>query len=276
VRRLTDQAVLALTTLGGVPGEVLTAIVSELQVLKKLEHPCIGRVLQVDVASAGFLYALNECADGEPIVRAASTWPAEDRLTALAQAARGLAALHALGLCHRHLLPACILTRAAGDGSVRTLLSHACESPSLRPHHQATAGPPANGSSQSTRREGLQLSSSDTGSTAPVPVAGAAEEVVLFAITLRPEVARYMAPEVTGEKRSYVPASDIYSLAVIAHEILDWDRTAADAPGARSILQAALDPDGSRRPSAEALAEGLECAAVEVRRSPRPERKQQS
>jgi serine/threonine protein kinase len=82
------------------------------------------RVVDVAVASAGFLYIVMELVEGAPLRASARAehdlgWA----IAVLRQVARGLAALHAAGIVHRDLKPANVLIAEATDGGLRVKIS---------------------------------------------------------------------------------------------------------------------------------------------------------
>jgi len=111
VTRLADQRRLALKVTHELSGPALARLAREAQVALKVRHPNVVEVVDVDVASAGYLYIVMELVTGAPLrMRSASGRVDLDwTVGVLAQVARGLSALHDAGIVHRDLKPANIM-----------------------------------------------------------------------------------------------------------------------------------------------------------------------
>jgi serine/threonine protein kinase len=89
----------------------------EARALARLQHPNVIAVHDVGEAD-GELFIATELIDGLPLDRWQRDQPIRHLLSAYAQAARGLAAAHALGLVHRDVKPSNILVSRSGRACI--------------------------------------------------------------------------------------------------------------------------------------------------------------
>ncbi|GMU64549.1 MAG: hypothetical protein AMXMBFR36_08230 [Acidobacteriota bacterium] len=101
--------------------EILARFRRERQILARLEHPAIARILDGGVAPDGRSYLVLEKVDGEPITAwcARANAALEERLRMLIAACEAVAAAHRQLVVHRDLKPSNILV--TGDGCVKLL-----------------------------------------------------------------------------------------------------------------------------------------------------------
>ncbi len=254
VERLRDGARLALKLLGGDPTRAdLARFAREAEITARLQDPNIVAIVDVDVTGGGLLYLVMELVDGTSLDRArerfgAVGWAQE----IIGQAARGLAVMHARGIVHRDLKPANILLSGGRDAPLVKIADFGI----ARSDAIVEAAP-----------------------AAPIDQAGALDSELtrtgaVFGTPL------YMAPELAAGVRAAPPSSDVFSLGVIAYEILTGVRPFAeppvlarlkgrpllpphplelgDLPAVRAVLIArCLDFAPEKRPSAAEVARGF-------------------
>ena len=110
VRRLNDDARLALKVATRVAGAGLARLAREAELAATLQHENIVRVVDVDVASAGFLFIVMEFVDGHTLAELIKRGlPLAEACTILADTAAGMAALHEASIVHRDLKPANVM-----------------------------------------------------------------------------------------------------------------------------------------------------------------------
>jgi serine/threonine-protein kinase len=93
----------------------------EIQVLTRIRHPAVLRILDWGESPAG-LFFVTELVDGEDLkaaIRRRGPWPPEEAAALGATLAEALAAAHAQGVVHRAVKPTNVMI--ARDGSVRLL-----------------------------------------------------------------------------------------------------------------------------------------------------------
>ncbi|MCO5168386.1 MAG: protein kinase [Planctomycetes bacterium] len=242
--RAADGAALALKVLAqgssGAPAERRLRFQREAELAARLAHPGIVRVHDVGEAG-GRSYIAMDLIEGEPLSARVGRLAPLDAARLVAQVARAVAHAHAHGVVHRDLKPDNVLVRPDGTAVVTDFGVARAE-----------------GSDALTR----------TGALVGTPT--------------------YLAPEqVTGAPAT--AASDVHALGAVLHEAITGappfvrddlgallaaiadeaprppSRTAQHVPGALDrLVLAALAKDPARRPTAEALAAGLE-AVVEGR-----------
>jgi formylglycine-generating enzyme required for sulfatase activity len=123
-QELVDRQVAIKLLPAGVPASAATRFLEEIQILGRLDHPHIVRVLAADVTPGGRLFIAMELIDGvsleELLARAARDPGARlDRERALALGHQLLAALgaaHARGVIHADVSPANVMVTDAGRG----------------------------------------------------------------------------------------------------------------------------------------------------------------
>jgi hypothetical protein len=188
---------------------VLQRFAQERQVLARLSHPHIARLLDAGASEEGLPYFVLEYVDGLPIDAAVRGLPLEARLQLFQQLADAVAHAHRNLLVHRDLKPGNVLVD--GDGQVKLLDFGIAKA--------------------------LDPLESFDGSGGNNTVGG-----------VRPYTPNYASPEqVRGEPVS--TATDIYSLGVLLYQMLTGTRpTGRDATtpaeAARSVLE-----DEPTRPS---------------------------
>ncbi len=120
VTRLADERRLALKLARELHGESLARLAREAHMASTIHHANVVGILDVDVASSGFLFLVMELFEGESLHEQREsfgdpTWA----VPLLRQLADGLAALHKAGIVHRDLKPGNVLvTRGAAGATV--------------------------------------------------------------------------------------------------------------------------------------------------------------
>ncbi len=215
--------------------ERLARFAREAQIAAELRHPNLIAVTDVGVDPAGRLFLVMDLVRGGSLAEQRARFgDASWALSVLEQVAAGLAALHERGIVHRDLKPANILldgdrVRIADFGIAR-------------------------------------LSVVDEASEATEQMASpAAERLTKTGIVIG--TPHYMAPELLTGAVEAVPASDLYSFGVLAHELLTktlppkvWRADLAYSAIPKQLsdcLAACLCPEPAARPSAQLAHEML-------------------
>ena len=256
VERTADRRRLALKVLHGNPTpEDLARLAREAQITAQVAHPAIVSIFDVDVSADGVLYLVMELVDGASLEDSRQHFgdPAWV-LPVLRQIAEGLAAMHARGVVHRDLKPANILiseTRTGprvkiGDFGIASLSGELSELITVDPHDD----------------------------TVPIPKSSLTQTGVIFGTPL------YMAPELATGVRDAAPSTDVFSLGIIAYELLTQARPFDEPPllmqmrgrpppaprplwcealteAQLALLERCVSPDAGKRPSAESVAAAL-------------------
>ncbi len=203
VRRRIDGIELAMKVVRAASDHMLLArLAREAQLAAEVKHDNVISIVDVEVASSGFLYIVMEYVAGDSLRDHRGEygnvpWGIE----ILAQVAAGLASVHAHGIVHRDLKPANIL-----------IVSRAGEAPLVKIADFGIAGIAGAEGGQATQsvRHG---SSNDWDRQAENPLQ-LTETGVLLGTPL------YMAPESVGGVKNAAPSLDIFSFGVIAFEVL--------------------------------------------------------
>jgi len=210
--------------------EILSRFLRERQILARLEHPNIGRLLDGGMSDEGRPYFVMEFVRGIPITRycAGRNLTIEARLRLFVLACRAVQYAHRQLVVHRDIKPANVLLTETGEVKLLDFGVARLLSPS------ESEGPP----------------------TAPDSARG-------------PMTPEYASPEQLAGK-PVTTASDVFQLGLLLHEVLtgkrpfspdkhDWRRERRLRGDLEAITLRALDPDPEQRyPSAEALAEDVE------------------
>jgi serine/threonine protein kinase len=292
VERLADERAFALKVLTRVSSaEHMARFAREAQLASGISHPNIVDIVDVGFDRSGFMFLVMELVDGRSLAAYKDRYgdPAWT-LPIIHQIALGLAAIHAQSVVHRDLKPGNILLAVrAGELSVKIAdfgisglsrpvaildddeeAASAAETadivsgsePSLT---METAPPPEPERRGGKRRSGKGRAMSD-------PVLTQAGRFL--------GTPRYMAPELAGGSAGSTPASDVFSVAVLAFELLTGahpfevppcvallrgevplparplDEVCPDLdPPLVAAIHHGLELDPARRPTAEELAD---------------------
>jgi hypothetical protein len=195
VERLVDGRHLALKILtGSTDREALLRFAREAQIAAEIVHPNVVSVFDVGVAQSGMFLVME-------LVSGAALSAHKDRygdaawaLSILKQVAGALAAMHARGIVHRDLKPANVLL----DGDRAKVADFGI----------ATVALPAIDGGDSTVRQGARLTQAGVIMGTPL----------------------YMAPELDRGAAGATPSSDLFSLGVMAFELLGRKLPFSSAP----------------------------------------------
>jgi serine/threonine protein kinase len=309
VRRTSDDARFALKVLSGAPGvRELARFAREAKLVAELNHPNVVRVYDAAVAKRGFLFILLEYVDGVPLNRRRDRYgDVSWALRVVHGLARGLEAVHARGIVHRDLKPANVLvtvdgndapreikivdfgisntsTTAPGDSSDRVTLPRSPQPADDTPTLEARDGP------AEAPRTNNELTT--VPARPPQGIARVRSEPPNHRrrsdpgrLTLTGQflgTPAYMAPELIRDPRAPAISSDLYSLGVVAFELLRARRPfnelealaqahglgdsavppsfvgAAIDEALAKLLDATLSTDPARRPTATQIADAVE------------------
>jgi serine/threonine protein kinase len=263
VERTADGRRLALKMAREVDGATIARLAREAQMVSTVAHPNVVGILDVDVASSGFLYLVMELVEGGESLhelRAHFGDPAW-ALPVLRQIAEGLVALHAAGVVHRDLKPGnVLLMRRAGPVPLVKIsdfgiaLSDTGREGKLLPD-EIPAGVAADVSGRLaldlddsslsgalaarpmeprdvTVRDGVRARPAPT---TPAPsgkgvAASMGGSSFLTGTGMLPGTPSYIAPELVHGREKLSPAADLFAFGVIAHEMIADRRPFSEAP----------------------------------------------
>ena len=291
VCRTTDDRHLAAKVLrgGSVHKEALGRFAREAQIMARLHHPHLIAISDVDVTDEGTLFLVMELVRGRSLAqlreRAADLAWAR---TVLAQVAEGLVVLHACGIVHRDVKPENILVDESSpaplvklaDFGISRLSEEGTPPPGPAPAPApssdspgADAGAPVG--ADAPAGPGQTLDDTDPALGPPRKLAsgsgpllpGASQPRMLTRTGVVMGTPGYLAPELTRDARHAQPAADVFSLAVLAVELLTGRRPAAGAAlagagaeideGLLRLLERGLRAAPEERPTAQELARAL-------------------
>ncbi len=254
----------------------------EAQILCRLDHPNLISIVDIDVTQDGIVFLVME------LVRGSVLRLREDRYrelhfatNVLRQITAGLEAIHRSGIVHRDLKPANVLITEEASGMVRvkladfgiSILSELAES--SQPEPEGASAPVEPTDSTDSLSATLGRNQTPNGAHAQLTATG-----VLVGTPM------YMAPELADGSRHARPSSDLFSLGIIAYEMLTgempfssplvWaktpsevrlavpfrDRQLALPASLIAMLDRCLHPDPLIRPTAAELHEAL--ASVQI------------
>ena len=252
VSRMSDGRRFALKMLRQVRGTAsLARFAREAQIAARLVHPNVVGIVDFDVTPGGLPFMVMD------LVKRAEAKPGDvaRSLDVLAQAAEGLAALHAAGIVHRDLKPSNVLVEELAGGGVRARIADFGISRFDEPFEAA----------------------GETGAPGDdLPPASLTRTGVVIGTPM------YIAPELARGSRDALPSSDLWSFGVLAYELLTGSLPFARAPViemirregadaltipkqklpevARAIVTRCLRIDPTERPTAAEVAEALRSA----------------
>ena len=200
----------------------------ERQILARLDHPNVARLLDGGVTEDGRPYYVMELVDGAPIDR----WcddrqlPIEARLALFAKVCDAAAAAHAREIVHRDLKPSNVLVTEQGEPKLLDFGIAKTLAPLWRTAEWAASADDGHAPRSTLTRTGERL--------------------------LTPE---YASPEqIRGE--SVRPATDVYALGVLLYELLTGRRPYHGRDRSRHEIERAILEEAPTRPSAVATRPG--------------------
>lgn len=175
----------------------------EARILSRLDHPSICRLYDlVESESTDFL--LMEYVRGRPLSSVAGTLPLPEALDVAVAITDALAAAHREGVIHRDLKPDNVMITA--DGSVKVL-----------DFGIARSIPAEGGSADAVDPDAEDETVAPPGTIGTEPAEHDLTEAGAVMGTIR-----FMSPE-QADGRELTPASDLYSLGVLLHELFTGD-----------------------------------------------------
>jgi serine/threonine-protein kinase len=287
VERLADGRRLALKLARQLHGESLARLAREAQLASTVAHPNVVGILDVDVASSGFLYLVMELVEGKSLHELRANFGDTGwALPVLRQLADGLAALHRVGIVHRDLKPGNVLVTGGGGVPLVKIsdfgialnpeveLAAGAESPSVgvaraaEPIDPRATFWPQSGSEQPTEVVALAPFVPAAASEAsPAPGPSPPGSSFLTRTGYLPGTPAYIAPELVRGREMLTFAADVFAFGVIAHELIVGERPFLEPPVLALLEKRAVPAPASILATwpdcPAALAEGLDaCLAL--------------
>jgi hypothetical protein len=216
VERLSDGAELAMKVVhGGDDPQRLARLAREAQLAAQVKHENVIAIVDVEVASRGFLYIVMAYLPGATLREHKDEYGDLDfALPVLTQLAAGLAATHAHGIVHRDLKPSNVLVHVPRLGAPPVVkISDFGIARGERAVRVTAAPPPTRLSAQ------MRAARSTVREEVPLTLTG-----VVMGTPL------YMAPETIDGAREATPAVDLFAFGVIAYELLTRRAPFRDSP----------------------------------------------
>lgn len=318
VERTTDGKHFALKALAtGSDAHSRARFAREAQFVANVSHPNVVSIVDVDVAKSGFIFLVMELVEGGATLHEVRRRHKDIPWTlgVLAQVAEGIDAIHAAGIIHRDLKPGNILLSRGADGRRPLVKITDFGISSLQPEGRMSSAhvrarpmmdslPPASDApvdglpvvvlpEEEARTVDLAdaatvarpASPSPPPSPPPSPSADKPDSWdtqtgVIFGTV------QYMAQELSAGTKNATRASDVFSLGIIAFELLTGKRPFAEAPvqtklneripapappikhycptlppEIAALVDRAMSHDPRERPSAKELAAALRASA---------------
>jgi len=234
--RLEDGRQLALKVLKTTTdARAMARFAREAQLASEISAPGVVGIIDIDFASSGYMYLVMELVDGTSLRDCNDRYgQTQWALAVLHQVAEGLATIHAHGVVHRDLKPANVLL--TGDGSEPLVkitdfgISGLSQERALD-GTQLTGGMPPrrSGPSLSDMQAALISDDSATRLDAEPPAhasnsSSSQQERSLTQTGWILGTPLYMAPELADGCERATAASDVFSLGVVAYEMLTGKR----------------------------------------------------
>lgn len=308
VERPLDGRRFAMKVAHDLAGDALVRLAREARMAAQVSHPNVVGIVDVDVATAGFLFLVIELVEGTTLPdklpgegepRREARWA----LDVLAQVARGLCALHAQGIVHRDLKPTNVLLTGSIERPVAKItdfgISRALPQPlavdpaarelSAKPTRRPPAlartadpsdagEPPRQPSARDERDErDEETVSSPARARSGDSRSASSDGPALTGAGSLPGTPHYIAPELVLGADALSPASDLFSFGVLAFVLLTGARPFAE-PLAFALLGGREPPrraslaQGWPGGDAEVIATLEGCLAIDPASRPLPER----
>jgi serine/threonine-protein kinase len=280
VARRPDGKRFAMKVLSGMSGALdMARFAREAQIASQVSHPNVVAIADIDVARSGVIFIVMELVAGPSLLDLQGRYG--DRafaLDVLAQIAGGLAAIHETGIVHRDLKPANVLVKEDATGLLVKISDFGV---STIAGPDASVRPPAENDAPATIPEPHERAAAQSPGGSPLTETG-----VLLGTPI------YMAPELAFGAKDAQPSCDVFSLGVIAHELLRGVRPWAESPAftrmrgetlaaapaiggvcagldaeVAAAIDACLRDEPEERPQAKDVARLLGNAALRVRAS---------
>ncbi|HEY6458574.1 MAG TPA: protein kinase, partial [Polyangiaceae bacterium] len=217
VERMTDGRRFALKIARERDSISLARLAREAQMACRVSHENVVEIVDVDVASAGYLYIVMQLVEGRSLAQLRSRFGDRDwALGILRQVARGLAALHDAGIVHRDLKPANVLVTPAPEGDRAKITDFGISRP-RSPSSARTLPRPDEDYPTVTL-------------TKPDAVEPDGASPTLTRAGFVPGTPAYMAPELIAGTQFIAPPVDMFAFGVMAFEMLAGRSPFAEPP----------------------------------------------
>ena len=232
VERIADHQAFALKVLTGTPGvRELGRFAREAKLAAAIHHPNVVRVFDAAIGQNGFLFVVFEYVDGESLSAHRKRFGNVPwALQVLRGVARGLDAIHALGIAHRDLKPANVLLCSDANGRpIEVKITDFGVSNVATP---ASASATSNTSPGSASGEADFPTREDASHATAPPAASNPSTTPPLSLTKAGTILGtpvYMAPEAICEGHLPLLSSDIHSFGVVAFELLTARRPFTEA-----------------------------------------------
>jgi serine/threonine protein kinase len=252
VMRLSDGRHLAAKVLSGhARRQELARFAREGQLLARLNHPNLVRIVDVDLLDNRLAYLVMELVEGGTLAqRQARYGQLQFALPILRQIASALAQVHAAGIVHRDLKPANILLAQGAELQVK--LADFGVSALVPSDESSERGKPASATPDvdlalynvtldepSLAKKKSTPVPESAPAVPPVPVGNLPETLDGGPVSSQGGLTQtgviigtplYMAPELVKGAKLARPASDMFSLGVVAYELLTGELPSAQPP----------------------------------------------
>jgi serine/threonine protein kinase len=233
--RLADGRAVAIKLVRGGNPRTLARFAREAELVARIDHPNVVSILDFGITDQAVLFLVLELVEGNSLEHARErfgdlTWA----VPMVAQLARAIETIHALGVLHRDIKPGNVLV--AGDTLKLTDFGVA---------HVARATDPERAEAK-TVESSMAADPDETATVQPNPN--------LTSVGMLIGSPLYMAPELSQGADHASPRSDLFSFGMVAYEMLSGTR-----PYERSVVNAVLKgkPMPEPPPPLASLAPGL-------------------